>query len=130
MESFEIEVLLPVAAEVVYEAYLDSEIHSDFTGAMAAIEARTNTFFTAWDGYITGKILKLEENRRILQSWRTTEFPLEAESSLVDIILEERGDECLLKLIHSEIPQGQGKNYKEGWDEHYFQPMKKYFAAK
>ena len=30
--------------------------------------------FTAWDNYIWGRNLVLDPNRRIVQSWRTTQF--------------------------------------------------------
>jgi len=26
------------------------------------------------------------------------------------------------------IPDGQGENYKQGWKDFYFKPMKKYFS--
>jgi activator of HSP90 ATPase len=30
-------------------------------------------------------------------------------------------------IKHSEIPEGQGKDFKDGWKKFYFEPMKKYF---
>ena len=129
MDSFELTCVFPVSASNLYYAWLDSEKHSSFTGAMAAIEAKIDSYFTTWDGYITGKIIELDPKKRILQQWRTTDFPMNAEYSILDLTFEDRGSSCVLTLRHSEIPEGQGSQYEEGWNSHYFVPMKEHFAS-
>ena len=128
MESFKISCDFPGTSSLLYYAWLDSESHSAFTGGVAAIESIIGSRFTAWDGYITGSILELSEGKRILMRWRTTEFPEDAEDSLLEITLEDISAGCQLTLKHSNIPDGQGEQYKSGWDEHYFQPMLKFFS--
>lgn len=44
------------------------------TGGEAEISNKINEAFTAWDGYIEGTNVQLEPNKRIIQSWRTSEF--------------------------------------------------------
>ena len=44
------------------------------TGAAARIAGRVGAAYSAWDGYIAGKTLELAPGKRIVQSWRTTEF--------------------------------------------------------
>ncbi len=79
---------LPVPPEQVYAAWIDSIGHRDFTGGNAQIDPRQGGNFSAWDGYISGILLKLEPSHRIVQSWRTTDFhPLDP-SSMVEIVLE------------------------------------------
>ena len=83
----------------------------------------------AWDGYISGRNLELGPGERIVQSWRTTEFTDEHEDSIITVTLEEVEDGTLLTLEHSKVPQDQ-KSYEEGgWQEHYFEPMKRYFTG-
>ncbi|HAW53014.1 MAG TPA: hypothetical protein DCX54_11905 [Flavobacteriales bacterium] len=129
MDSFELTCVFPVSASYLYNAWLDSETHSLFTGGMAAIEPRIDSYFTAWNGYITGKIVELDPPKRILMHWRTTDFPAEAENSLLELTLEEISSGCQLTLRHTEIPKGQGSQYLKGWDLHYFIPMKVYFST-
>ena len=31
--------------------------------------------FTAWDGYIFGKYLELDDGKRVVQEWTSTDFP-------------------------------------------------------
>ena len=128
-EKFEISVVLPATPQQVYAAWLNSQAHSDFTGSVAEIEPRVGGKFSAWDGYLWGKTLELEPPRRILQSWRTSEFPEDAPDSRLELLLEAVPEGTRLTLRHSEIPAGQGDEYRQGWDDNYFQPMLIYFGG-
>jgi activator of HSP90 ATPase len=68
----------------------------------------------------------VEENRKIVQSWRTVEFGETDADSRLEIILEPKGDGTVLTLRHSEIPDGQ-PDYEQGWRDNYFEPMHNYF---
>ncbi len=118
----------PVKSPVLFNAWLDGNKHSAFTGGgPVSIRNVTGSNYTAWDGYISGKILELEEGKRILHTWRTSEFPENAEDSLLEILLEDTVKGCKLTLNHWNIPEGQVNDYKKGWVEFYFKPMKEYF---
>ena len=127
-DSFEISTVLPAPAQYVYEAWLSSDEHSTMTGGAARIDPVVGGQFSAWDGYITGTTLELEPYRRIVQSWRTVEFPADAPDSRLEMTLEENAGETRLTLKHGEIPAGQGCSYKSGWVDNYFDPMKDYFT--
>lgn len=58
----------------VYQAFMDAKKHSAFTGSKATCDAKVGGKFTASDGYISGKNLELEEGKRIVQEWVTTEW--------------------------------------------------------
>jgi uncharacterized protein YndB with AHSA1/START domain len=128
-EKFEISVVLPATPQQVYAAWLSSQAHSDFTGSPAEVDPRPGGKFSAWDGYLWGVNLELEPPRRILQSWRTSEFPEEAPDSRLELLLEAVPEGTQLTLRHSNIPEGQGEEYRQGWDDNYFQPMLVYFSA-
>jgi activator of HSP90 ATPase len=98
------------------------------TGGSADIDPRVGGAHSAWDGYITGITLELEPDHRIVQSWRTSEFPADSPDSRLEITLETVSDGTRLTLRHSEIPTGQGASYESGWVENYFQPMAAYFS--
>jgi hypothetical protein len=99
------------------------------TGSSATSEAKKGGAFTAWDGYITGRHLVLEPGRRIVQAWRTTEFPNSAPDSTVEIRLSKVAKGTKISLLQSDIPDGQSDMYAEDWLEHYFDPMTRYFEA-
>ncbi len=127
MESLRLVTTLPVSPAAVFEAWLTAAGHTAMTGSPAASEPRVGTRHTAWDGYISGRQLELEPGKRILQSWRTTEFPANAPDSRLEIrlVAVQRGSR--LTLLQSGIPDGQSEMYSDGWQEHYFVPMQRYF---
>jgi activator of HSP90 ATPase len=63
-----------------------------------------------------------------VQSWRTSDFPEESEDSRLEILLEEAEGGTKLTLIHTQIPEGQGEEYRRGWEEFYFEPLSQYFS--
>ncbi len=125
--SFTVSTILPATPEKIYKAWLSSSGHSGMTGSEAHVEPRVGGSFTAWDGYITGKTTALTPFTRIVQDWRTTEFPEAAPDSQIEIVLEAVKGGTKLTLTHRNIPEGQADSYESGWDESYFEPMRAYF---
>ncbi len=128
-ETIELSTTLPASAERIYRAWLDSAEHAGFTGGAAQIDPAQGGAFSTWDGYIQGTNLELEPHRRIVQAWRTTDFPAGSPDSRLEVILEPAGEaETKLTLRHTEIPVGQGQEYLQGWRDYYFTPMQVYFG--
>ncbi|MSP78457.1 MAG: hypothetical protein EXR67_02705 [Dehalococcoidia bacterium] len=128
-QSLKVSAVLPAAAERIYKAWLSGKEHSAFTGSDAKVTARVGGAFTAWDGYIKGKTLELEPNRRIVQSWRTTDFYDDSSDSRLEVLLEPTARGTKITLVQTNIPYGQADEYRQGWKDHYFAPMKAYFVA-
>jgi activator of HSP90 ATPase len=129
-DSIELSILLNARAEILYKAWLNSREHGNFTGSPAKVDPNLKGKFTAWEGYIFGSNVKLEPYTKIVQAWRTTEFDEKEEDSTLEIIFEEKDDKTKLTLKHYNIPEGQGEDYKKGWKDFYFKPMKKYYNKK
>lgn len=128
LESLELSVTLPGTPDRIYDAWLDSHHHAAFTGGAAKIDPVVGGGHTAWDGYITGTNVVLERGRRIVQTWRTSEFPEDAADSSLELLLESSGGGTRMVLKHTSIPEGQGEQYGEGWKEYYLDPMLEYFT--
>jgi uncharacterized protein YndB with AHSA1/START domain len=127
-ESIQVSGVINASADQIYDAWLDAHQHSKFTGGTATVDPGIGGKFTAWDGYIQGTTLELEPGRRIVQAWRTTEFPPESPDSRLEVVFEPIGDATRVTLRHSEIPEGQGGRYEQGWKEHYLTRMTKFFG--
>ena len=115
-----------VSPEKLYQAWLDSDEHSDMTGGDALITDEIDDKFTAWDGYIWGKTLDLKPNAYIKQTWKTAEFEEDQNYSIVEIFFEPEGNGTRLTIKHSELTEND-KQYEQGWIDHYFKPMHDYF---
>jgi activator of HSP90 ATPase len=124
---YELTIFLPATAKDIFNAWLSSQGHTAMTGSPAKVDGKVGGAFKAWDGYIFGKTLELESPRRIVQAWRTSEFPEEAPDSRVEILLQEVKKGTKLTLIHSDMPEDQVESYKQGWEDFYFKPMQEYF---
>jgi uncharacterized protein YndB with AHSA1/START domain len=127
-ETIEVSRVIPARPERVFKAWLDADEHALMTGGEAATFSPDGSY-TAWDGYISGKTLDTSPNSRIVQTWRSTEFPDGAPDSRLEVLLEADGDGTKLTLKHTDIPDGQGESYRQGWAEHYFDPMTSYFQS-
>jgi activator of HSP90 ATPase len=126
-KSIRVSTILPVSAKKLYLAWLSSKEHGAFTGAKAVIEPRTGGSFSAWDGYIRGTILELKPYKRILQSWKSSDFPEGSSDSKLEVLFEETARGTKITLIHSDIPEGQEQQLRQGWLDFYLKPMKEYF---
>jgi len=124
--SFTTSDLIPSDSSTLYHAWLNSTAHSAMTGGEAECSEELGAAFTAWDGYIQGSNVSLSPVEEIVQRWRTDDFNEEDEDSVITVHFKDTADGCLLTLTHTQIPDGQ-PDYKQGWDDHYFTPMKQYF---
>ena len=127
-QNFEVSGVIPTTTAKIYAAWLDGDSHAKMTGGAAEGQPVIGARHTAWDGYITGANLELEPPRRIVQSWRTTEFPEEAPDSRLEILLEPVSGGTRVIIRHSNVPDGQGSQYQSGWHDHYLTPMAKHFS--
>ena len=120
-------VVIPASPEEVYEVLLDSEKHSAFTGSRATGRAKVGAQFTAWDGYISGKNLELEKGKRIVQEWKTTDWPEGYPPSRLEFILNAVNGKTELTMYQTDVPADQKDELKQGWTDYYWKPMKAYF---
>ena len=71
--EYSLEFEFPV--DSVYDAFLNSEKHTKFTGAPTEIEPTIGGSFSTFGGHITGNITALEKNKLIELDWRPTAWP-------------------------------------------------------
>jgi len=111
----------------VYEALVDPARHSAFTGSAATGEPIEGGAFTAWDGYIEGRHERLVPGARIVQLWRTSQFPQTHPDSRLELEFRpEPEGKTRLRMTHSGVPRSQAKGYEKGWVEHYWVPLRDY----
>ncbi len=122
--------VIPAAIERVYRAFLSSEEHSAMTGSTAVASDEVGGALSAWEGYIHGTNLVLEPFTRIVQSWRAADFPADAADSTLEIVLVPKGPHTQITLMHTNLPDGMGGGFTEGWQKFYLAPMHAYFTSR
>ena len=125
--QFTTSALIPARPSDIYAAWLDSQGHTEMTGAQAMCSAEIEGIFQAWNGYIEGRNLELQKNKRIVQAWRTSEFSEKEPDSRVEITFKADGDVTEVTICHSGLPE-HGMQYLQGWADFYFSPMRAYFS--
>jgi len=114
----------------IYDAWLDSRLHARMTGGQpASITAREGEGFVVWWGYITGRNIALEPGRRIVQSWRTTQFRDSDADSQIEVLLEPVAGGTRVTIHHTNMPDGLTNYRDEGWQRDYFDLMKRFFGG-
>ncbi|MGO8805191.1 MAG: SRPBCC domain-containing protein [Candidatus Bathyarchaeia archaeon] len=123
-------VVIPASPKDVYDAYVDPKKQSKFTAAKATGKAVVGGKFTAWDGYIFGKYLELEDGKRVVQEWTSTDFPEGYGPSRLELCFNKASEGTELVMVHSEFPEEIADDAAEGWVEWYWDPLKEYFSKK
>ena len=115
----------------LYAVLLSSKAHSRLTGNKAKISSKVGGKFSAYDGWIQGKNLKLVKNKKIVQSWKGNdeEWP-KNHFSKVTFLFKKAKDGTILNFTHSGIPLDWFNDIKKGWAEYYWNPLKKYLKKK
>jgi uncharacterized protein YndB with AHSA1/START domain len=129
-ESLSLSELIPATGEDIYSAWLSSAEHTAFTGNAASIDPVVGGRHSTFNGYAQGSIVDLQPPQRIVQTWRTTDFPQGAPDSRLEITLEPTVGGTMVTLLQTDIPEGQSDNYRDGWVKYYLEPLKTYFRDK
>lgn len=126
---FSVSDVIPAKPRAIYDAWLDSKAHGAMTGAKAKAAAKVGGKWLASDGYCNGVNLELAPGKKIVQSWRSSDFAEGDKDSKITVTLKPVVGGTKLTLVHSAIPDSQKDGgYKQGWADYYFEPMKAYFA--
>lgn len=130
METFELTATFSVSAEKLYRAWLDPVHHAAMSyGGEAAFDAVPGGDHSSGDGYITGRFVELVPGRRLVFTWRTTDFAEGQPDSQVELDFADTPGGCTLRLVHSGLPDDQIDEYRSGWQDYYLEPMTRYFGG-
>jgi activator of HSP90 ATPase len=116
-------VTFKTSPDVVYEMLMDSRKHAKFTGEKAAISREIGEKFTAYSGYINGVNLDLVPDKKIVQSWRGSDWP-EGHYSKVTFSLKKVKSGTRLAFRQSGVPEEHYRGIGQGWRDYYWKPMR------
>ncbi len=111
------------SAHEVYEALMDSRKHAKFTGGAAIISRRIGGKFSVFDGYATGQNIEIIKDKKIVQTWRASDWD-EEDNSEVTFLLIPTKTGCTLEFKQKKVPIKHCTSIKNGWRDYYWNPMK------
>lgn len=107
----------------VYEALMDAKKHAKFTGGKATISRVVGGKFSVFDRYATGVNLELEPDKKIVQSWRASDWP-KSHYSKATFALQKIEGGTRLTLTQTGVPEEFADDIAQGWRDYYWAPMK------
>lgn len=125
--TIEQKITLDAGAEKIYDALLNAEPFSAFTGAPAAIVAEEGGAFSCFSGQIVGRNLELVPHERIVQAWRVAAWDAGI-YSIVRFDLAADGAGTTLTLHHSGFPEDFRPHLESGWHKMYWEPLRKHLG--
>lgn len=129
--SLNISVTVTAKPKQVFEALTDSKAISRWCGQKGKVESKPGGKFEMFDGWVQGKVLEYEPAKSLAYSWHPSDWPLDAEESVVQYKLNATKSGTKITLKHSGFPnQKELKNHKSGWTDFIFDPLKQYLGEK
>ena len=121
------EVDFAAPASRIEKALLDEKQFAAFTGLPATIDPHAGGAFSMFGGLIVGRNVELVSGQRIVQAWRPTHWD-PGVYSIVRFAFTAHGAATTVVLDHTGFPAGEYDHLTEGWQEHYWGPLKKFLA--
>ena len=116
----ELELRIEASPETVFEFFIDPEKMTRWKGSSAELDPRPGGLYRVGGigggAVAVGEYVELEPPHRVVFTWGwegDEEVP--PGSSTVEITLTPDGDATLLRLVHRDLPAGQGAKHVEGW---------------
>lgn len=107
----------------IYETLMDSDKHSHLTGDKADISRKVGGKFTAFNGYSEGVNIELVQDKKIVQTWRASDWS-EGRYSKITFSLKEFEGGTLLTFTQTGVPEEQCEDIYQGWWDYYWKPIK------
>lgn len=80
----------PASPEELFAAWVDGAQFADITGKPAEGRAEVGAERAMFGGFAKGSIVELEPPRRVLELWRSKDFPKDAPDSVLQVFFEPR----------------------------------------
>jgi len=108
----------------VYAALTNPLTIELWSGYPAEMSTEPGSEFSLWEGDITGKNLEFIQDRKVVQEWY---FGDQSEKSIVTISIAAEGENSIVTVEQTNIPDDEFSQIAEGWREFYFGAITSFF---
>lgn len=112
----------------VYNALVDPVQHARFTGAAAKISSKVGSAFSLWDRSLTGIVVAVERDRRLVLAWRSEGWPKGHYSIAQFTFAKVRGG-TRLTFEQFGIPSSDFADIRDGWKRYYWEPLRTFLEG-
>ena len=108
----------------IYSALTNPFTIELWSGYPAVMSDEPGSEFSMWEGDITGKNLEFVQDKKVVQEWF---FGDQTEKSFVTIDIKPDGENSLVTVEHTNIPDDDFAEIAEGWREYYIGAIINFF---
>jgi activator of HSP90 ATPase len=119
-------VTFKMSPDELYEVIMNSRKHAAFTESRVVMSRKVGGTFSAYDGEIAGKNVELVPGKRIVQTWRYSDWP-DGHYSRCTFSLKEVQGGTRLTFTQSGVPEEVYEDIRQGWHDYYWEPIKQRF---
>ena len=130
MSDLQLHIDLDAEPIYVYSLWIDPPQQGLITEAFAKINPTRNGSYELWGGVVRGKFIHLDAPRKIIQTWRTSEFTPQQPSTKLTLNFKPHRQGTRLLITHENIPPEFLSQFQFAWKEFYFPRLKKHFQQK
>ncbi|MGC4058949.1 MAG: SRPBCC domain-containing protein [Chitinophagaceae bacterium] len=125
-----IEIALPALPKQVMHMLTQHKEVALWTGENCVFEAREGGNIEMFDGWMSGKVLRLSESE-LHYTWRTNEWDSSVADSEVKMVLKKDGDHTHLVLDQTGLPDENERDSQHSfWIELFFTPLEDYLMVR
>lgn len=122
-ETYEFQTL----AKELYLAFVDKARVAAWTRAAPNMDVKVGGQYSLFNGNIEGQFLELEENVKIVQTWRLQAWP-KGHYAKLSLSFDQGLDGTNLRMVMSDVPLSQEEVVKNNFDQYYARTMKLTFG--
>ncbi|ORY83212.1 activator of Hsp90 ATPase [Protomyces lactucae-debilis] len=122
-ETFEFQTL----AKELYTTFIDPARLAAWTRAQPNIDARKGGQYQLFNGNVEGEFLDLQENEKLVQTWRLKDWPAGHYATLT-MTFDQGLDGTNLRMVMEDVPLGTEEVVKTNFVEYYVKPIKTTFG--
>ncbi|KAJ3070047.1 hypothetical protein HDU98_006920 [Podochytrium sp. JEL0797] len=115
------------SASDLYNTFLDPNRVQMWSRGPAQIKPEAGAEISLFGGNVTGKVLELEANKKIVMTWRLKSWTA-GHFSTVTLVFEEQRESVMLRLTQTEVPVGEKDLAMKNWTGYYFNGIKSAFG--
>jgi activator of HSP90 ATPase len=116
MKTFKETFSINAPASDVYSALTNPFTIELWSGYPAVMSTEPGSDFSLWDGDISGRNIEFIPDKKVVQEWY---FGEQKEKSIVTITISANGENSLVTVEHTNIPDNDYVEIAEGWKEYY-----------
>ncbi|KAI9475486.1 MAG: activator of Hsp90 ATPase [Benjaminiella poitrasii] len=115
------------SAHELFLALTDAQRASIWSRGHVKLEPTVGSSFELFNGNVTGEILEIEADKKIVQHWRLRSWP-QGHYSKVTLVFEQGSNSVVLKINQTGIPVGEEELTLTNWNGYYWRAIKAAFG--